>query len=139
MWSLAFSAGDRHLASATITGEVTVKDFVDGHVMHLQGGPWPPSARWRFLRHGRVLAFTNGGRAVRFWDVDSQVELDELETSGRPDGRVTFSPDGELLAIGEWNDSERAPLCLGLGLENWPPSGGLGRRFGRNQRLGVRT
>jgi WD40 repeat protein len=107
VWSLAFSGGDRYLASATITGEVAVKDLIDGHVVRLQRGPVSSVRSLAFSSQGRALAFANGGRAIRFWDEDSQVELDQLETGQLPDGRLTLSPDGELLAVGAWVSAER--------------------------------
>ncbi len=106
VWSLAFSAGDRHVASATITGEVTVKDLVNGQVLRLQHGPISSVRSLAFSSDGRVLAFTSGGTAVRFWDVDEEMELAALETGGPTDGRLTFSPDGLMLAIGGWLDAE---------------------------------
>jgi WD40 repeat protein len=106
VWSLAFSAGDRHVASATITGAVTVKDLVNGQVLRLQHGPISSVRSLAFSSDGRVLAFTSGARAVRFRDIDAQMELAALETGGPTDGRLTFSPDGVVLAVGQWLGAE---------------------------------
>jgi WD40 repeat protein len=107
VWSLAFSADGRYLASATITGEVAVKALMNGRTSRLQRGPISSVRALAFSPVGHVLAFTSGGSNIRFWDAGSQRELDSLETGGRPDGRLAFSRDGVMLAVGEWVGTSR--------------------------------
>ncbi len=107
VWALAFSADNQYLASATITAEVTLNDLINGRVSRLQqDGPLGSTRSLAFSPRGRVLAFASGEPAVRFWDLDSQAESAALETGGEPVRWLAFSPDGAMLAIGEWMGAE---------------------------------
>jgi WD40 repeat protein len=101
VWSLAFSAGDAYLVSATIAGEVTVKDLGSGGVLPLQSGPVCSVRTLAFAAGKTILAFPGKEAAVRLYDVGSREELPSLETGAQSAGWLTFSPDGTLLAVEE--------------------------------------
>lgn len=60
----------------------------------------------RFSPNGAILASLGRGE-VRLWEVRTAKELGRLEVSSvQPDG-LAFSPDGQTLAVGEWEGTIR--------------------------------
>jgi WD40 repeat protein len=102
IWSLAFAPGDAYLASATITGDLWIKDLASGRSRRLTDGPIGSSKSLAFSPDGRILAVAGRGAAVRQWAVDTGAELEPLTAIGTPASWiVALSPDGSLMAVGE--------------------------------------
>jgi WD40 repeat protein len=102
VWSLAFSADNRQLAAATITGEVIVKDLSARRTLRLYDGPMSSVLALAFSPRGNVLAFTSAKPAVRLWNAESRAGVVGFETDVKAARSIAFSPDGAMLAIGEW-------------------------------------
>jgi WD40 repeat protein len=101
IWSLAFSADSRHLASATITGELIVKNLGDGHELRIHDGPIASVRSLAFSPREAVLGYTSRDSAVRLWDADTQADLGAFEIGVERARSLAFSPDGVMLAIGQ--------------------------------------
>ncbi len=107
VWSLAFSANNRHLAAATITGEVILKD--------LGCGAHAPPVRWADVFGSRTGLLASGKRAgvykheagLRLWDTKACAEVAGFEKDIAAARSLAFSPDGAMLAIGEWIGPKR--------------------------------
>jgi WD40 repeat protein len=102
VWSLAFSGDNRHLAAAAITGEVFVKDLAGGHTLRVHDGPASSVLALAFAPRGSVLTFTSAKPALRLWDADSRTAVAGFATDINAARSLAFSPDGAILAIGEW-------------------------------------
>ncbi len=102
VWSLAFSADNTHLAAATLTGEVIVKDLSAGHMLRLCDGPTPSVLTVAFSPRESILAFTGAHPALRLWDAHSAAPLAEFDAGVETARSLAFSPDGTMLAIGAW-------------------------------------
>ena len=101
VWSLAFAPGDTYLASATIAGEVWIKDLETGWSGRLMDGPNGSSTSLAFSPDGRTLAVVSGGAAGRQWAVDTGTELEPLAVGGTTAVKsVAVSPGGSLMAVG---------------------------------------
>jgi WD40 repeat protein len=107
VWSLAFSSKGTHLASATITGDVWLKDLVTDQSLRVQRGPINSARSVAFSADGRALAVAGGEPAVALWEVGTGAEMDPLEVGGEAARRVAFSPDGATLAVGQWGGKGR--------------------------------
>jgi WD40 repeat protein len=101
VWSLAFASGDAYLASATIKGDVRIKDLATGESRLVMNGSFGSSKSLAFSPDGRTLAVAGGGAAVRQWAMDTGTELEPLAVGGTADKSVAFSPDGSLMAVGD--------------------------------------
>jgi WD40 repeat protein len=101
VWSLAFASGDAYLASATITGDVRIKDLETGESCLVMNGPVGSSKSLAFSPDGRTLAVAGWGAEVRQWAMDTGTELEPLAVGGTADKSVAFSPDGSLMAVGD--------------------------------------
>jgi WD40 repeat protein len=112
VWSLAFSAHDAYLASATVAGEVWVKSLVSGRRMQVERGPTSSAQSVAFAPDGHILAVAGSG-SVRFFDLASSRMLDPLTSEpGLRAAHVAFSHGGSLLAVGGTRGS--------LSLWHWP-------------------
>jgi WD40 repeat protein len=101
VWSVAFAPGDAYLASATIAGDVWIKDLATGQSRRLMDGPLCSSKSVAFSPDGRTLAVLGGEAAGRQWDVDTGTELEPLPVGGPAATKsIAFSPDGSLMAVG---------------------------------------
>jgi WD40 repeat protein len=97
--SLAFAPGGAELASATVGGDVWVKNRATNHSFRLESGGVASAQSLAFSPDGRVLAVAGVGPAVRLWDVERGRELPALEAGQSGTHRVAFSADGALLAV----------------------------------------
>jgi WD40 repeat protein len=103
VWSLAYS-GNTYVASATVTGDVWLKEIATGKSYRVQRGPIGSARSLAFSARSQVLAVAGGGPAVRLWDLERGAELKPLEVEAEMTKRVAFSPDGALLAVAAWGD-----------------------------------
>jgi WD40 repeat protein len=101
VWSLAFAPGDAYLASATIAGDVWIKDLATGLSRRLVDGPLCSLKSVAFSPDGRTLAVVGGEAAGRQWEIDTGTELEPLPVGGPAATKsIAFSPDGSLMAVG---------------------------------------
>jgi WD40 repeat protein len=112
VWSLAFSAHDTYLASATVSGEVWVNNLAGGQRTLVERGPMSSAQSVAFSPDGHILAVAGSG-SVRFVDLTSNRMLDPLTSErGLQAAHVAFSHGGSLLAVGGTKGS--------LSLWHWP-------------------
>jgi WD40 repeat protein len=112
VWSLAFSANDTYLASATVSGDVWVKNLANGHRMLVGRGPMSSARSVAFSPDGLVLAVAGSG-SVRFIDLRTSKVLKPLTADhDLRAAHVAFSRGGSLLAVGGTQGS--------LSLWQWP-------------------
>jgi WD40 repeat protein len=97
--ALAFSADGIYLASATIIGDVWLKELPSGRVVRFEHrrSIWVQSLA--FAPSGHVLAIAGDHPAVLLWDVDADKELATLEVAGGFAKSIAFSTDGTTLAV----------------------------------------
>jgi WD40 repeat protein len=102
VWSLAFAPGDTRLASATVTGDVWLKDLATGRSTRVRTGPMSSARALAFSPDGRVLAVAGLGPEVWLWDLEAQTELDPLPLPEEKATHLAFSSsgDGARLAVG---------------------------------------
>jgi WD40 repeat protein len=101
VWALAVSPDDTQLASATISGDVSLKDLKSGQRSLIQRGPMSSAQSLAFSADGRALAIAGMGPGVRFWDVASGEEWKPVEIVAENEAtHVAFSHDGKHLATG---------------------------------------
>jgi WD40 repeat protein len=103
VWSVAFASDSRSIASATISGEVWLKDLATHKSWRLQSGPRASAQSVSFSPDGQVLAVGGASPAVRFWDAKTCAELARIEIAGAV-RRIAFSRNGKLLALGQWTN-----------------------------------
>lgn len=97
--ALALAPTGRELAWGTPRGQVFRWNPDMDEMPELQSSPTATVVAIAYDPTGRRLAWARSDRWVMVWDLDEHRLLDR----GAPDGRVlslTFSPDGERLAIG---------------------------------------
>lgn len=112
VWSLAFSAHDTYLASATVSGEVWVNNLAGGQRTLVERGPMSSAQSVAFSPDGHILAVAGSG-SVRFADLTSNRMLDPLTSErGLRAAHVAFSHGGSLLAVGGTKGS--------LSIWHWP-------------------
>jgi WD40 repeat protein len=99
VWSLVLSPEGRYLASATMAGEVRLKELATGKVIQIHRGPWSSARSLAFSADGRVLAIAGIESAVGLWDVSTGAELARIPVEGRLTHALAFAPDGRLLAV----------------------------------------
>ena len=78
VWSLVFSPDDTQLASATVSGDVSLTNLKSGQRNLIQRGPMSSAQSLAFSADGRALAVAGFGPVVRLWDVASGEELKPL-------------------------------------------------------------
>jgi WD40 repeat protein len=101
VWSLVFSPDDTQLASATVSGDVWVKDLKSGRRNLIQRGPMSSARTLAFSADGRFLAVAGNEPVVRLWDVASGEALEPMPVIAENEAtRVAFSRDGRHLATG---------------------------------------
>jgi WD40 repeat protein len=101
VWSLAFSADGTELASATVSGEVWLKDLRDGRRELIQRGEMGSAPSLAFAPDRRALAIGRVGPVVRILDTASGKDLEPLRPDGIHNARlVAFSRDGRHVAAG---------------------------------------
>jgi WD40 repeat protein len=99
VWSLALSPDGRYLASATMAGEVRLKDPATGQSFRFLHLPWSHARSLTFSPDGGVLAVAGIESAVGLWDVATGAELAPIPVEGRGQKHLAFAPDGTLLAV----------------------------------------
>jgi hypothetical protein len=119
VWWLAFAPDGTELASATVSGEVWLKDLGGRRRALIQRGEMGSSPSLAFAADRRALAIGGIGPVVRILDTASGEDLEPLRPDGERNARVVaFSPDGR----DRWS---RPPLGPGAG----PRHGGAGARW----------
>ena len=97
--TLAFSPDGKRLAAGVNRG-VALKVWDVGTGQEALAVEAPSSGRLVWSPDGRFLA-TNSGKAVNLWDSHTGKMVASLETRFGVADLMTFSPDGERLAVGE--------------------------------------
>ncbi len=125
VWSLAFSPDDTQLASATVSGDVSLKDLKGGQRNLIQRSPMSSAQSLAFSTDGRALAVAGIGPVVRFWAAASGEELKPLQIAAENEAtHLAFSRDGKHLATGgvggittlwEWSSRRRLAELDGYG------------------------
>jgi WD40 repeat protein len=101
IWSLAFSPDGTELASATVSGEVWLKDLRGRPRELLQRGQTGSAPSLAFAPDRRALAIGVLGPSVRILDPASGNDLEPLRPDGVNNARlVAFSRDGRRMAAG---------------------------------------
>jgi WD40 repeat protein len=101
VWSLAFAPDGTELASATVSGEVWLKDLRGRRRALIQRGEMGSSPSLAFAPDRRALAIGGIGPVVRILDTASGKDLEPLRPDGEHNARVVaFSPDGRHVAAG---------------------------------------
>ncbi|MBI3410538.1 MAG: WD40 repeat domain-containing protein [Planctomycetes bacterium] len=96
-YSLAFSPDGKTLACG-FSDRSCVLDLTSGRVLqHLPGRPINLS----FSPDGKTLAASTG-RGLRFWEVATWKERHDLPGDFGYDPAMDVSPDGRILAVGDW-------------------------------------
>jgi WD40 repeat protein len=106
--AFAFTA-TRHVARVDRHDVVTVQDLVTGQVLArfrvaLGHHPWPncPGA---LSLGGKVLALAYKDKTIRLYDARTGQPTETLRGHKEPVGVLSFSPDGSVLASGEFDDN----------------------------------
>jgi WD40 repeat protein len=101
VWSLAFSPGDTRLASATMSGDVWLKNLANDRLTQVRRGTMGTARSLAFSPDGRSLAVSGVGPVVQLFDAASGEERKPLSAGGKIDVRhVAFSRDGAYFAAG---------------------------------------
>jgi len=115
--SLSFSADDRHVAVASISGTLKIWDARSGSVVASLGDYQDKLWRVRFSPDGRLLAAASWGRAVRFWDGRSYQYAGTIDVSDHGMRDIAFSKDSRMVATAAltgvlrlWNIEQLRPM-----------------------------
>jgi WD40 repeat protein len=101
VWSLVCSPDNTQLASATVSGDVWLKDLKSGQRNLIERGPMGSAQSLAFSADRRFLAVAGLGPVVRLWDVASGEALKPLPVVAENEAtHVAFSGDGKHLAAG---------------------------------------
>jgi WD40 repeat protein len=117
VWLLAFSPDNNQLASATVSGDVSLMNRKSGLRNVIHRGPMSSAQSLAFSADGRALAVAGFGSIVRFFDASSGEELQPLPAVAENEAtRVAFSRDGKhvatcgvsgIVTLWAWNDRRR--------------------------------
>src|SRR5262249_33499796 len=114
---LALSPDGRYLASATMAGEVWLKDLATGQSLRFLNGPWSYARSLTFSPDGGVLAVAGIESAVGLWDLATGAELAQIPVEGRGYRHLAFAPNGMLLAVSARGGQPEAGIVT---LWDWP-------------------
>ena len=99
VYTVDFSPDGTLLASGSRDGALHLWNVNDGsESMTLEGHP-STIRKVRFSPNGNVLV-SIGGSTLTFWNVENGREIRTLQTSA---SGISFSPDGNMLAVGNWD------------------------------------
>jgi WD40 repeat protein/serine/threonine protein kinase len=98
VWSVAFSADGRRLASASEDQTIKVWDTAGGQELRTLNGHTRAVMSVAFSPDGRRLASASWDQTIKVWDTASGQELLKLERHTGPVVSVAFSSDGRRLA-----------------------------------------
>ena len=98
VWAVAFSPKGSVMASGDRSGEVRLRNSVDGALLRTIAAH--DTAVWSlaFSPDGNRL-ITTSDREVRVWDVDTGVLRTTLQNAGGSTTRAVLSPNGTMLAV----------------------------------------
>lgn len=102
---VAFSEDQRSLLVGYRSGMVELWGIESGHKTTSFSGHTDRITRLAFQPSSTLIASASGGSSdytVRLWDAENGRSLKVFRTGGIP-GALTFSTDGKLLAITEWD------------------------------------
>lgn len=100
---LAFSADDRHLASA-IDNDALVWDYRAGNIVLTLSGHNSPIMNVKYDPAGKRLVTASMDGTAKLWDANSGTLLATFHHTHVVNG-VGFSPDGTRIATGSWDRS----------------------------------
>jgi WD40 repeat protein len=98
VWNLAFSPNGKLLASGLMGGSILFWDSESGKELKPLMGHTALVPCVAFSPDGRTLASGSADKTIKLWDLASGNELQTLKSPYEVQ-RVTFSPDGRLLAV----------------------------------------
>ncbi len=97
--SIAFSADGRFLAVGQAPGGIAMYDPTTGkEAAPSKWTPTPVPALAFNPVSGLLASASASDPAIRFWDMVSEKEVDEIRHYSNPNSSVAFSPDGKLIA-----------------------------------------
>lgn len=100
----AFSHGGKQLAWAENNSRVTIEDLKTGKGLTIETGNAQPSID--FSPDDKWLVTGSGGKAA-LWDLSNGKKVREFETDAEGGITPRFSPDGNILAVGNRNSDPR--------------------------------
>ena len=115
VWALAFAPSGAYMASATVAGEVWVKNLQSARSFRLDRAAMGSARSLAISPDGAVLAVAGKDAFVRMWDIKKGQMLDSLEITGDLAKTVAFAPEGRLLAVGERRRRAMASSLFGTG------------------------
>ncbi len=122
LMAVAFSPDGKTLASASSNGAVDLWDLQTGEVrQRLRSPDHDPRASGFvnviFSRDGKRLAVSHSDGALRLWNPENGTLERELPLGKRRPRTIAFSPDGELLANGNWEEESISLWSVRTGKE----------------------
>ena len=112
VWALAFAPSGAYMASATVAGEVWVKNLQSARSFRLERTGMGSARSLAISPDGAVLAVAGKDAFVQMFNIDKGDVLDPLEITGDLAKTVAFAPAGRLLAVGEWREHSRGVVTL---------------------------
>ena len=96
--SIAWSPDGGLLATAAVSGKITILDSGVGEVVHMLGGHEVGVTSLSWSPDGSTLASSGQDGCIRLWDTESGIERLVLQGGGSWVERVAWSPKGDMLA-----------------------------------------